>query len=49
MPSKEPITTLCENCGEEVPVEEAYECEKCGFGPMCASCVCEDCPEEDEE
>jgi len=24
-------TTVCENCGEEIPIEEVQQCEDCGM------------------
>lgn len=46
---KEPLTTLCENCGADFPIEDSHSCEKCGNDPLCPSCVCEDCPAEEDE
>jgi rRNA maturation endonuclease Nob1 len=35
-------TTICENCGDEIPLSESHTCDKCG-DPLCPECICEDC------
>ena len=38
----EEITTICENCGIELPAENFETCGGCG-NALCPDCVCEDC------
>ena len=34
--------SICDNCGEIFPLEEADNCESCGQ-TLCPDCICEDC------
>ena len=33
------METVCENCGEEVPVDETSQCDHCGQDGLCQCCI----------
>ncbi len=41
----ETVTIICENCGEEVPEDDAHYCDSCDAA-LCDHCICEDCENE---